>query len=493
MTKFVIVGFDGLRRDVAASGQMPNLASFVREWSWCAGHRAVFPVETYVNHPSIFSGFFPARHGIIANMYHNRPGASEALYFLGAEVDSVEANDRKAPLLDVPTMGMRLGDEGLAMRVIGSNSAGSTRLKHHKADLYPGHLNMPVRDVGRTIPSAEEAAYRALHGGGYPLEFPDLKGSQAVIDSFFEVELKRGLADVTVLWLGEPDHSSHEDGPDGPRTAAALAQADELFGKVLSWWREKPGDVQILVVSDHGHVVIEALSSVRRTLEDGGLKIVNPFELERGEPLNEADLVMSGGYCAGLWTVREGDLPSLKRAAEILMACPDVGLLFTARPDLGPSPESGLLAERLVLSDHLRAPDLRLVTFGDPATNRIRCESGYPVGGGAHGGLLPGELNALCAWGGNLFKRGRESRLPSGPADVTATVLKLLGFNDGVLSSLDGRVLGECLRDEGPSASEDSRAPAVETFTSRRGDYRQLLQRSIYQSRVYLDRGYREL
>ena len=494
MTKFLIVGFDGLRRDAAASGKMPRLSSFIREWSWCAGHRAVFPVETYVNHPSIFTGFSPRRHGIIANMFPNRPGASEAPYFLGSQVESVEANDRLKPLFGVPSMGEILGARGLAMRVIGSNSPGSTRLKHHKAGSFPGHLNLPVRDLSAAVPAPEAAPFRALHGEGYPLEFPDLLGSAAVVDSFFEMEAPRSLADVTVLWLGEPDHSSHQDGPDGPRTAAALEQADALFGHILDWWRGREDEIQLLAVSDHGHVVAGRHSNLRRALEDGGIKVVSAFDLKSlpgaEDAAGEADLVISGNYCMGLWQLGKNDPKILLKAARILQESPDLGMLLTSRGDLDTSKDSGIFPESLTLSDHPRSPDLRLVAFGDPETGLASCEPGAPLGTGIHGGLLPGELDSLCAWGGNLFKRGNLSRLPSSPPDICATILHVLGFGEERLGGLDGRVLTECLASGAP---EDGASPAEEAYTSQWGGFSQILRRSVWKGRVYLGPGHRLL
>ena len=389
MVKFVIVGFDGLGGRGAMGPAMPALAGFLREWSWGAAHRAVFPVETYVYHPSIFSGANPRRHGIIANVFHNRPGTSEAAYFVGSDVASVEANDRRSPLIEVPTLGRLLGERGLTMRVIGSNSAGSTRLKHHLAGRYPGHLNLPIRKIDLTVPPEEIPAWRALHGIGHGLVLPDLAGSEAVVDSFFEVEVGRGLADVTVLWIGEPDHSSHHDGPTGRRTVEGLAQADEQFGRVLQWWRGREDEVQLAVVSDHGHVVIDRYSDLRGELARGGLRVVTPRELEVGAVLEEADLVMAGDYCVGLWAAREGDSGVLRKAVEILQASPDLGLLFSTNEALLAWSGGGIFPESLVLSDHPRSPDLRVVTFGDPVTGLVACEKGLPIGGGVHGGLLP--------------------------------------------------------------------------------------------------------
>jgi hypothetical protein len=515
-----MVGFDGLRSDAVTRALMPRLWGFTRDWCLCLGHRAVFPSETYVNHPSIFTGAYPRGHGVIANLYPTRPGTSGAPFFLGSRAESVRANDRagggaggratgrEGGLINVPTLGQRLARSGRTMRVIGSNSPGSTLLKHHRAADHPGHLVLPVRDLAHTAPASEREAYARLHGPGIPLAFPDLEGSRAVVDSFFQVEIPRGLADVTVLWIGEPDHSSHVDGPDGEKTRAALAHADSMFGLILDWWRAKPGDVQLAALSDHGHVVVGRRSDLKRRLRAGGLKVVTPLDGEAGwggagldgEGLDgeglggadpgEADLIMAGDYCAGLWAVRPGDFKSLRRAAEILMDCPDLGTLHSIHPELYGGPDSGILPESLLLSDHGRSPDLRLMARGDPATGLVAAEGGdIPVGGGVHGGLLPQELGCLCAFGGSLFKRETANTLPSGPADVTPTMARALGLDGGPATGFDGRVLEECFEGGAPDGGSK---PRQEAFTRRRGGFRQILRRTVYQDRIYLDHGCRE-
>lgn len=61
--RFLIVGFDGLRPDCVTNVDMPVLRAFLdghREWT---NYLSTFPTETYVNHPSIFSGGRPNEQG----------------------------------------------------------------------------------------------------------------------------------------------------------------------------------------------------------------------------------------------------------------------------------------------------------------------------------------------------------------------------------------------------------------------------------------------
>ncbi|KEY60909.1 alkaline phosphatase family protein [Serratia sp. DD3] len=483
----LIIGFDGLRPDAVTPERMPNLYRLMQEWTVCRGHRAVFPTETYVNHPSIYTGANPSRHGIIANMYYNQPGTSVAPFFDGSSVSSIEQNDTQYPLFQARAMGQILGEANMTMRVIGSNSAGSTRLKHHTAEHYPGHLNLPVHDTASALPQEEKAFWQQRMGNGPALTKPDYAGSQAVVDAFFQVEVPRGLADVTVLWIGEPDHTCHGDGVDGNSTLAALAQADRLFGTLIEWWQQQGQQIQLAVISDHGHVTIARHSNLRGALTDAGLRIITPYDMVAGASPSDADFMMVGAYCGGLWAMQQNPA-AINLALEALQGYEETGMLF-CRETLGTSLPDGIFSENLVLSHHPRSPDIRFITKGDPERGTIAMEPCLPIGGGAHGGLLPQELQSLCLFAGSRFKSCWENTLPSGPADIAATVLSILGFGQEILDGLDGRVLSECFNNE----SQNPGLQVVkETLFAQKGRYQQVLERTRYNGKIYLDKGFRE-
>ncbi|WP_051257719.1 alkaline phosphatase family protein [Desulfovibrio cuneatus] len=482
----LIIGFDGLRPDAITPERMPNLSRFMQQWTVCRGHRAVFPTETYVNHPSIYTGANPGNHGIIANFYYNRPGTSPSAFFDGSSVSSIEQNDAKHRLFHARTLGELLGEAGMTMRVIGSNSAGSTRLKHHTAHNYLGHLNLPVHNTSLTLPLEEKGFWQQRMGNGPELIKPDYAGSSAVVDAFFDVEVPRGLADVTVLWIGEPDHTCHGDGVDGASTRAAQAHADSLFGRIVDWWQQEGQHTQLMVISDHGHVTIDRHSDLRGALTAAGLRVITSDDMDAGVTPDQMDFIMAGEYCGGLWATQHN--PALiQRALKALQAYEETGMLFCRGTSGTPLPE-GIFAEELVLSAHERSPDIRFITKGDPERGTIAMEPCLPIGGGAHGGLLPQELLSLCLFAGNRFKPSWENTLPSGPADIAATVLALLGFGKEKTEGLDGRVLRECLVNETP----DTAAQVVkETLSAQKGRFQQVLERTQYNGRIYLDKGYR--
>ena len=64
-----------------------------------------------------------------------------------------------------------------------------------------------------------------------------------------------------IMWYSpEPDGTSHEDGPKGPKTLAMVEQLDSLLGIFLHKLSALPHATQInfIVVSDHGMAEISA-------------------------------------------------------------------------------------------------------------------------------------------------------------------------------------------------------------------------------------------
>lgn len=437
--KILLVGFDGLRPCDITHEVMPNLARF-REESHCwENYLASFPTETYVNHPVIFSGFRPCRHGIIANSFFNPNAGGRAAIFSGWDLESVTAQDAAQPegLYAVKDMGELLAAHGRRLRILCSNSVGSTRLQHMHAARYEGHLNACIHQLEVAEPAVERERLLKDHPGRIPLVFPDFDAQKTMVDLFFDHELREGagsLADVTVLWIGEPDHSSHELGLKSEATESARAHADGLFGRVLQWWRSegRRSNVQLVTLSDHGHAEIAGFVDYAEILRSAGLNVVTGAELRRGAAAEAADVVIVGDYAAGLW-VKEKSTENLARIARTLAADPGVGLVFSqpdpAHRDAVAGRVPGTLSEALVFSDNVRGPDLRVVGRGDNASGRIICGRDYNIGCGNHGGLTPHEVHAHLALAGSAFvEGGRRHKAPAGHDDLAKTLLAILGI-----------------------------------------------------------------
>lgn len=453
--KFILIGFDGLRPCDITPEVMPNLARFRDQSHTWENYLANFPTETYVNHPVIFSAERPNRHGVIANSFFCPDYKGREKLFCGWSTDSVMAQDAVRPegLYAVPAMGELLALHGKKMRVLCSNSAGSTRLQHMHAERFEGHLCACVHALEQAQPESERERLLLDGASTMPLTFPDFAAQSAMVDIFFRDELKEGvksLADMTVLWIGEPDHSSHEIGLKSEMTERARSHADALFGRVLEWW-EREGrkrNVQLVTMSDHGHAEIAGHVNFAAILRKAGFEVITAEEILKGADTDQADMVLVGDYAAGLW-VRDKSVENLEKIARVLTTDPGVGLVFS-QPDphhrdsvSGRVP--GTLSEALVFSEHSRGPDLRIVGRGDNATGRIFCGEAYGVGCGNHGGLTPAEIHAHLSVAGTAFTpTARRHRAPAGHDDLAKTMLSLLGVS---LPACSARSLDEAFYD----------------------------------------------
>lgn len=413
--------------------------------------------------------------------------------FFGFDLEHVLRHRREDGLLLVPTMGERLGAAGKTMRVYCANSKGSTRLQHLYADRYPDHVCACVHDLVTSVPDNERRELVEDFGPGVPLEFPDFRGTKLVVDLFFERELPRGLGDVTVLWIGEPDHSSHEFGIDDERTREARRDADRQFARMLEWWETegRNAGVQLVVMSDHGHGVVRRHFDMKGILEKAGLSILMGREVLEGADTASADAVLVGTYCAGLWFTNPADLSLQLRARDALMTSPDIGLLFSpSDPEQPCSIEGripGTFSERLVFTDGRRSPDLRIVPRGDPETGGLVMAPELPLGAGNHGGLLPQEINAVLAVGGSAFPGSAVHDDPAGHADLAVTIMTLEGLlSDSDMVKPTGRLLDEALPG-GPVR----RTPAGEAFDLTFGAFHQRIERLSSGGRAYVTCAHR--
>ncbi|MDO5530938.1 alkaline phosphatase family protein [Sutterella sp.] len=493
--KFLIVGFDGLRPSDVTPETMPALSRFVAESHSWKNYLGQFPTETYVNHPSIFSGFRPGDHGIIANSFFNAAHEGEARLFQGWSVESVMRQDAlERGLYRVPDLGARLAREGKTLRIYCSNSAGSTRLQNIHASQSPGHLNCCVHAMLKTLPPREAQMLARDHGDGVPLQFPDNRGTKMIVDLFFEREVPNGLGDVTFLWIGEPDHAEHAFPLSDPRVADSRRVADREFARVLDWWEAegRAAGVQLVTISDHGIVEVARHFDVAQYLEDQGFSVITSREIMQGEKISEEDVVLVGCYAAGLWLPHRAP-KRLLELRDALMASPDVGLIFSQPDDRRPvSLEGrvpGTFSEALTSSAHRRGPDLRFVTRGDPETGRIVMTDDIPLGAGMHGGLLPQETHALLAAAGSRFPGAGVHEEPASHDDFSTTLMTMLSLldDDAPLPLPSGRILSEAM---GIGAA--SELPTSETLTLSCGGFTQTLERMLCRGHAYITQGSRK-
>lgn len=382
--------------------------------------------------------------------------------------------------------------KGKTMRVLCANSAGSTRLQNMHADRYPGHLNACIHALEKAIPINERNRLLQHSPATMPLTFPDFAAQSEMLDILFRDELNNGvqnLADMTVFWIGEPDHSSHEIGLKSELTERARTHADKLFGRIYDWWLKegRSRNVQLVTMSDHGHGEIAGHVDFVGILRQAGCTVVTDQEILGGADPSDAEMVLVGDYTAGLW-VKDNSVENLTKIAQILTSDPGVGLVFSQPNeqyrDAVAGRVPGTLSEALVFSESVRGPDLRIVGRGDNSTGRILSGGHYSLGCGNHGGLTPAELHANLSCAGTAFtQQTRRHKAPAGHDDLAKTILALMGAE---ANHSPARVLDEALKDDVDESY------GVFTLRLSQGKLSMTIEHAHYAGRRYVLSGERE-
>ena len=475
-TKFLMIGLDGFRPDFLSPNLTPNILRLAARGVRFASHRSAFPSETRVNLISIATGSYPERHGIVANRYFD-PRVVPDRWFDTALYSHLLAGEAQSPggLVHSTSLGEVLAEHGKRMAVIATGSEGSSRMKHHKADLLP-HFSFSCHYPALSRPLA--ATQEVIRRLGPPPKYrvPEHATVTYATDVFLKYVWPELQPDLTILWLVEPDTAYHYKGLQHPETDEAIATVDRQVGRILDWWEEHP-EVQLLVVSDHGHVRQRHKVNVLQELAAAtGLAIAE-------QPDADGDALLDASYLCAL-SVR--DPARTRRFAEALQAQPWLGTLLARRELDVP----GALPHDLALVDHPRAPDLfftlRNAEEADDGGRLGICwyDGDLEEGAGNHGGLNPRELASLGIAAGTSFLEGVTSTVPSGVVDWAPTILAGLGLPRP--ATMQGRVLREALRRGGaPGAVEE------ESFSAAANGYSQELKRWRVDGTTYLQGAWR--
>ncbi|UIJ91766.1 alkaline phosphatase family protein [Sinorhizobium meliloti] len=485
--RFVIVSFDGLRPDLITPELTPNLCRLQSLGVTLSEHRTIYPSETRSAFPSLVTGTTTGSHGMMGNKYVDRSvtppryiDTSDAVLLRKLDLES------GGRLISVPTLGEILARAGRNLAVLATNTAGTTRFFHHKAEDF-GHVRLSGHFRAACTPDNVLAEVEAVIGQ-LPPEPPDLDpdtaGQDWITSAFLDVVWQKYRPDVSIISYGEPDTTSHFHGTGSEVTRSIIAYCDRQFGRVLDWWEAegRAEGVQIAAVSDHGHITGHTRVSVIDSIRDAGFR-------PGVAPASEVDVVVVPGQVGALYL---GE-PTEKQVARMVATITEhswCGPVFTrARNDVdGIVP--GSFGNHLVFADHARAPDVSFSFRADDGidpfglTGGTFYDSDCQTGLGVHGGLHSKELSAVGIAAGTAFPAaGSISAVPSGICDFVPTMLHLLEI--GRPSTMSGRVLHELLWDP----EKSNAAIKHEGFEARLGCFRQVLRRVQVGDATYVESG----
>ena len=477
MHSVLIVVFDGLQPSQVTPQLMPNLATSATRGVTFANHHPVYPTVTRANAASMVTGVGTGGHGIAANTMVFRDFDGENVTPV-LEPQLAQIARQGIPIVLRPTLADILGQRGLEYVAIGVGTSGNAYVHNPRAGVSGGATIHPDFTLPYSLQEELLARFGPWPGGAQP-NTPRLAHAVRIMTEYILPERDPAVA---LIWSSEPDRAQHESGVGSPLAVTALAEADQQFGRLMSWLEESGRAVEtdVMVISDHGYSTIGEVVRVEELVREAGFPTAS-------QPGGVA-VAANGGSV--LFYTHGGDRATAESLAAWLMQQPWCGSL-TASEEVRGIP--GTLASSLVGVAGPRGPEIAMSFRWDSTVNAAgypgyAYASGLEPGQGQHGSMSKHELrNTLFAWGPS-FKQGVTQDTPSGNVDLAPTVLRLLGLSGD--STMQGRVLEEALAG-GPEAGEVNWSRELHSAERilDNGVYRQRIALSRVGDTTYVDQG----
>jgi hypothetical protein len=408
----ILVVCDGLGDEWISASRTPTLAALRERHCRAADHRSVFPSVTRVSAASIATGCLPGRHGLEGNQMALFEGDRLVVHNAGAAPFRQTLRRVTGQTLRVPSLAERLAPFG--GQVAYSNvSPGAAYF------LDPDHFGTVLHRSG------------SFGAGGVPLTGDmhldvthDLAGDIETTRRFCREFVPREGSALGVLWLANPDLTTHHDALGSPAHLHALKATDELVAEVVEavMAHEDRFDTLLLIGSDHGH------ETIGRSIHVGNWLSTNGAEAE----VRDGKIaVASQGTSALIYAtaearpVAESLLPRMQRepwAGTILVgdALAATGLSV-----------ADMLVAAVDTARHDESND-----YGVPGTRwLVEDGEGTPeIGCGHHGGLGVGETRPFLTLVHPSLGQGRIERTTS-LIDIAPTIL---AFLDQPVDRMDG-------------------------------------------------------
>lgn len=219
----ILISFDGFRADYIDRGVTPNLSRLAQQ-GVTGSMRPSFPSKTFPNHWTLVTGLVPDHNGIVGNRFEDprRPG----VIFTMADDDPFWWNEGEPIWVAAEKAGIR----SATMFWPGSNVA------------WGGTLPKP-----RALPQGGQRPQDWLQ---YNQAVSDQQRVNTVLDWLRRPAAMRPR--LITLYFDLVDTAGHENGPDDPRTMAAVAEADRRLGELVDGIRKLGLRPNLVIVADHG-------------------------------------------------------------------------------------------------------------------------------------------------------------------------------------------------------------------------------------------------
>jgi phosphonoacetate hydrolase len=389
---FLIDGFDPAYVQPA---RMPRLAALMKAGASTLDGRGVLPSLTNVNHISLLTGTFPARHGLSTNFYFDRETRTEVFM-------------EQVSFVQEPLLFERLKAAGWSTALVTAKEK-LTKLLRRGLDVC---VDM------KTCPEAYREA------AGAPPDIFSLEINLWVLRMAREVALRQ---DPDFLYVATTDYPQHKLAPDEPAMQRYLEEHDLALGRLLDVY--DLDDAVVILTADHGMNAKSRSLSPVRVLAEAGIRT-------HGVPLIRDGLFAHHRDLGGALYLYFDNPRTAAEAREILVRIPGIDEVTTRREAL----RDGLPPERVGDLICWAARDVALGVWAEGPS--ARDESGLRSHGSKHEQRIPMLIAGCGVRSGCEIRQGRT-------VDLMPTLCRLTGIDAG---RVDGRVLDEALSSKGGAA-----------------------------------------
>ncbi len=452
----LLIVSDGLRPDYVTEELMPNVHALAERGVWGERSFAALPALTRVNAPTISTGSYPRRHGMVGNTLYIPEVSDEPFSNGGASNLRMLDDETGGEMITTLSIGEVLDEAGLEYFVTGSGGSGNSLLQNPRES---GRGLWVANSNGFFVPADQRDEALDIIG---PIDPDTTERTKWAAQSLIYHTTERDPPDVTVMWINETDARGHEFGVGAPETLGAASHVDENIGLILDAFDAAGLEFNIFLTSDHGFTTNAGGFSAGRVLRDAGLD-------------DGVVTVSSSLY------LNESAQQNLEAIVEAFRADETVGTIYT-RPGPDGAMVPGTFSLELIGLDHERGPDVHVMPAWSSDTNEFG-RAGVTTRGGSnvatHGIDSPYDLKIPFVAAGPDIKEDLTLNNPTGNVDFAPTLLYLQGISPP--EEMDGRVLCEIVEGGPDPDSIHVHSVTHETSASLGGGQRYTSQLDILQ------------
>ena len=413
----ILLVCDGLRKDMVTPELTPSIYRFSKSACQYPNYTSVFPSTTRVVSASMATGCMPCRHGLAGNTVVLKEADGPSVCSAGAPEFRDRLRKATGRTLKKPTVAEQVAPYGGSI-VFSNVSPGGAYFQDPDGYGYVYHRAGSYGPGCKPVAKSDELAISIGH-----------EGDRVMTERFCEEVLLKRRPAHAVLWLSEPDHTSHHFPLGSSEYETAIRHADQCVSQVLETIEQMdPEKSRVMVCSDHGHETIEAIVDIDNLLVKEGLKASSNSDDVLVAPNGGGALI----YLSPEASSRETEISEYLETQEWTHQVYRDDELES----IGQCKNGGLFIA--VDLKHSEKPnDFGIpgvcVAANDPKGNQF-------MGCGAHGGLGQYVQAPFLMVRGVGFREGTEINKPVTPMDIAPTLLQYLDISwkdmDGIPLSL---------------------------------------------------------